>query len=234
MKFYQLLLIFLARKFQKYSKIIFILVGLFVTLRLYSFLKGFADKTTKSTSHWSIMLESDVYNDLNISTGSYRSEYTQTKVSYTRFNQRFLLNSPDKVSAYARLKTVIPHGRALSSLNKQNYVILEYTKVFGQSRFCDSGLTGRDIFLSECPHTNCEFTCDRARAFEADALLFHEADIYREPTEDMVFLKTVLARRAARRKQVWILWNDEAWQVKKSLNALKFNWVSAGSSLNSI
>jgi hypothetical protein len=25
---------------------------------------------------------------------------------------------------------------------------------------------------------------------------------------------------------VWILWNDEAWRMRRSLNALKFNWVS--------
>jgi hypothetical protein len=224
MNFYQLLLIFLARKFQKHSKLIITLTSLFIIYKTYPLLIK-SNGTTSTETHWSAtgnQLTSDVYNDLTLNTSNYLAEYRTARHSYAQFNRRFTKNIP----AYAEMKTVVAGGRAASTLHKSRYLVVEYTRVFGDTRFCAPGFNVTGIYLDECPYKNCEFTCDRSLAYEADALLFHEADLYAESVEDMIFLKRTLARHRNRANQVWILWNDEAWRMRRSLNALKFNWVS--------
>ena len=125
---------------------------------------------------------------------------------------------------------------------KQTYVILEYTKVFFQPKFCAK--SREEIFnsrLEDCEYSNCLYTCDKeAHVRTADALIFHQRDLeteyklkykgdfqaWLENTQQMPF-KSVEAKLANNANQTWILWNDEATHVDPKFDRLSrlFNWT---------
>ena len=54
----------------------------------------------------------------------------------------------------------------------------------------------QDLFLKQCPYTNCRFTCDRQQLPSSDAVLFHEADVNTElDTDESAFWQTLTAQR---------------------------------------
>ena len=167
------------------------------------------------------LLKNEVYNDLTVNTNNYPSEYKLHKKVSDYFNKKYLFT--DKT--YWKFKKVLPNSRYTREIGKNEYLILEYTKIFDETRFC-SLKNQTKIYVDSCPYKNCRFTCDRGKAYEADAVLFHEADIYKETTEDMIFLKKTFSRHSNRQNQIWILWNDEAWHVQSSIDTIRFNWVS--------
>jgi hypothetical protein len=60
----------------------------------------------------------------------------------------------DEYAINKNQKTVIEYGfRNRKKENKSNYIILEYTKVFNQPKFC--GKTQDYIFGKQCPFQNC-------------------------------------------------------------------------------
>jgi len=105
--------------------------------------------------------------------------------------------------------------------SKKDYLIIEWTKVFFQPKFCDK--TPAEIFnsdLEKCDLANCQYTCDQAdnNLKNADALIFHLRDLeaeyeltYRknfdawlENTKQLPF-KNVADKLANNPNQVWIL-----------------------------
>jgi len=60
----------------------------------------------------------------------------------------------DQYAINKNQKTVIQYGfRNRKKENKSNYIILEYTKVFNQPKFC--GKKQDFIFGKQCPFQNC-------------------------------------------------------------------------------
>jgi hypothetical protein len=54
----------------------------------------------------------------------------------------------------------------------------------------------QDLFLKQCPYTNCRFTCDRQQLPGSDAVLFHEADVNAElDSDESAFWQTLTAQR---------------------------------------
>lgn len=114
---------------------------------------------------------------------------------------------------------------------KNEYLILEYTKVGGHPRFCEfyegpeanEEMARKKVYLEQCPHKNCRFTCDKSKANSAHVLLFHESDLYREMAAEsnyMSKLQTAVTNRAA---QIWLIWNDEV-----STSFLAYSYLELG------
>ena len=105
--------------------------------------------------------------------------------------------------------------------SKKDYLIIEWTKVFFQPKFCDK--TPAEIFnsdLEKCDIANCQYTCDHAddNLKNADALIFHLRDLEAEyqltykndfdewlkNTKQLPF-KNTADKQANNPNQVWIL-----------------------------
>jgi hypothetical protein len=110
-------------------------------------------------------------------------------------------------SLHSNEKIIELTQRPASSLNKNKYLIVEYTNVFYASKFCD--LKENNIYSDKCLYKNCVFTCDKSNVYTADALLFHDFDLNQLSIEDRIFSKYTLSKSKSRQNQVWILWNDE-------------------------
>ena len=110
-----------------------------------------------------------------------------------------------------------------SNIKNNDILILEYTKVGNQPRFCgyfdntnyNETAVKNMLFMEQCPYKNCRFTCDKQRQNEANVLLFHESDLNRDLENDRDYLSN-LKRKVNRRSQIWLLWNDEV--SKNSIN----------------
>lgn len=104
-------------------------------------------------------------------------------------------------------KLEINNNKRANDVNKEFYLILEYTKVFHSSKYCDLKLQNKKFsthllykyiyesnelanskqdkiksthvydLLDDCLYTNCFFTCDKNLASYSDAILFHETDL---------------------------------------------------------
>ena len=112
-----------------------------------------------------------------------------------------------------------------STVKNNDILILEYTKVGDQPRFCgyfdksnanyNERAVKNMIFMEQCPYKNCRFTCDKQLQNEANVLLFHESDLNRDLGNDKDYLSN-LKRKVNRQSQIWLLWNDEV--SKNSIN----------------
>lgn len=135
-----------------------------------------------------------------------------------------------------------------TSNNKDIFLILEYTKIFGQTKFCNLNLANSSLeriknfnfslyekliaertsekskkfsHLDKCHFKNCFFTCDQSLSVQADALLFHETDLKNQIDE----VKKSLENFKRDPSQLWLLWNDEANIVPDSIDKFRFNWT---------
>ena len=149
-------------------------------------------------------------NDNTVNTEFYLEEYMKRR--------KALADTIMKRDAQNKqFKTILKEARK-SNLNSNSYLIVEYTKVFKETKFCqhfvDDKLINSELFLDECPYKNCVFSCDERRAVNADALLFSEFDLSREETEKTYYLKQFLGNTRKRADQIWILWNDEVIYIK--------------------
>lgn len=136
------------------------------------------------------------YDDKLVNTSHYLEDYNERMAALSStIEQRNGDNKKNKI--------VIKEGRQLGEIE---YFVNVYTTVFGEPKFC----TNNDLYLSECPHQNCQFSCDKSKVFSADAVLFSERDLTQQATEASYEIKKILQNNNYNRnKQVWILWNDE-------------------------
>lgn len=137
--------------------------------------------------------------DLEVNTSKYETDYSK----YSKFKRK-TKTKLDK--ANERVKKVFVHGRNPASLNKTEYLILTYTRVFDVPKLC-----GNVDLLEQCPFKNCRFTCNRNYARYADMVIFHAHDLLIEETETKVYLKSFLANLPSRKDQIWLLWHDEVF-----------------------
>ena len=166
-------------------------------------------------------------NDANVNTKYYRIEYNLSKQMKAKYKLKRDLNNID-------YKTLIFTGRSNGSLNKKSYLIVEQTKVFDNTKYCDlfdsssivDESTLNKIYLNECPYKNCHFTCNKSKSESADAFLFHYADLFKHKyvgSSETSRVKRLLADR--RSDQLWIIWNDEPSDVSNILDEFQFNWT---------
>ncbi len=162
--------------------------------------------------------ESFISNDRddNINTDTYLSEADRFKHIKEQFQEK---------SNYAKYKVKSDSNiqQRLRSLNKHEYLILEYTKFWGNTKFCHVS-NNQDLFSKQCPYTNCKFTCDKQLRSTSDALLFHEADINSELDRDKLFLVELISQERSP-DQIYLLWNDEANVVRENLDHIGINWT---------
>jgi hypothetical protein len=128
-----------------------------------------------------------------------------------------LFDSPQQNEQYAKytalnkknardFKTFMPKPGKVAKMNSEPfYLIVEFTKIFSQTKFChmnnkkllfaSSGgkdATNGELFnklkqdatnaapftqLDKCAYKNCLFSCDKSLAKQADAVLFHYTDL---------------------------------------------------------
>lgn len=133
--------------------------------------------------------------------------------NYSNFKQKVKQILDEKNVAF---KTVLQFSRDNENLYQNEYLVLEYTTIFDQHKFCTIE-NQQDNYLEECPYKNCKFTCDKSLANSADSVIFHASDLPKEPTESTIYLKSFLSKTSRRKNQIWVLWHDEV-SSKFSLN----------------
>jgi hypothetical protein len=154
-----------------------------------------------------------VYDDGNVDTSNYLLDYSRV-VERTKN----LKNQLDQENS--RIKIQQPNGRK-RMLNKTEYLIYEYTKVIGVEKYCyhfrhdknkqskNDAYAKEQLFVKECPYTNCKFTCDSSKINQADVLVFHEGDLKKDMKQNKNYLTELNSKVRKRAKQIWLLYNDE-------------------------
>lgn len=158
------------------------------------------------------------FSDEKIQTFDYLSQYERIK----SFKKKF--------ASISGWKNIVPIQKNLFKNNSKNLLILEYTKIFGSSKYCqkfDQNIVDAKnyLYLNECPFKNCIFSCDKNLLNNAQAIIFHQADLEEEIKYNNDYLKNLNMVAKQRNNQTWILWNDEANKVDENLDAFFFNWT---------
>lgn len=175
-----------------FLKIVFIIL-------IYLLLNRFLTK--KPNSEWTNKIEpNDFYASIDFTVNT--SDYLTSYAKFSSLKLKLQQNSPSLYKKY------IPNARNPFSLFKPEYLILLYTTVFDGYKFCHTEDQSK-IYLDECPYKNCKFSCDRSVIQKADSVLFHAADLLKEPIEQSYELKRFYSHSSYRKDQLWVLWNDE-------------------------
>jgi glycoprotein 3-alpha-L-fucosyltransferase len=171
--------------------------------------------------------------DLNI------DKEIERDLEYIREQKR---KSAQTISIFSNqsFKITQKNKRRLLTNKKKKYLILEYTKVFYQPKFCSK--PNVEIFnsqMEECEYSNCVYSCNKESDLKnADALIFHLRDMETEfksignmqtwlaGTSQIPF-KTVEKKLENNPNQLWILWNDEASFINPQFDQISnlFNWT---------
>ena len=169
-------------------------------------------------------LYAQTLDDSNVNTESYLNDYVSQR-------KKLLNVTLERDLKFSHLKKSIPGGRnLLGILKKSDYLIVEYSKFFYQTKYChlfdkDANKAKENTYLKECFYKNCVFSCDKSKVATADALLFYDYDLLRESTENSIYIKSFLQTRKWRHDQIWILWNDEPNHVSSLLDRYQMNWT---------
>ncbi len=196
------------KRLLKYAGLIFVLYF------VYSFtFKNYNNMSFDADQMRSFRLQID---DTFVDTSMYAEDYENYLQMKRRLNQNF--------KTIERDKREIKNG----TVKNGKILILEYTKVWGETRYCQFFKNNNDqpdeqIFIKQCPYKNCIFTCDTSQYAEAHAVLFHESDLKNEVEKNPKLLAEIEQNRKP--NQVWFLWNDEANRVNPNLDQYKFNWT---------
>ena len=145
----------------------------------------------------------------------------------------FFFNTEDEP-----VKVILPQSRVNSFLDKPYYLIMEYTKVFQRSKYCEKIILNENNLefnkksksdesydlLDNCQFKNCYFTCEKSYSRESDALLFHFSDLYNEIEKNKTDYESLI--RSRNKDQIWILWQDEPdYSLSTFFDRFKFNWT---------
>ncbi|CAF1017448.1 unnamed protein product [Brachionus calyciflorus] len=160
--------------------------------------------------------------DHSVKTHSYLSEYKEISTLHKRFESR-------------KFKTVLNNQRRTdtSHLTSLNFLVLEYDKIFGQTKYCqyfkkteNNYEKGKQkVYLDECPYRNCIFTCNHSLINDANAILFSGPDLENVKFSKQELYENLMSSIIDRPSQIWIVWNDEANKVSDELDIFKFNWT---------
>ena len=155
-------------------------------------------------------------NDFNVNTSDYLArfnEYRKVKLKQKNFSD---------TTQFRNIKTVINNARL--DFGKPSYTIFEYTRFFGQTKYCQANQT-ENVFFKECPYKNCRFSCEFNDLKEADAILFHESDMKNEMKSDVNYIDRISKMHRKNSNQIFILWNDEANEISTEIDSIMFNWT---------
>ena len=87
---------------------------------------------------------------LHVSLVLYPTDPSNASIRYYFSKKNDIKVRDDADAVKKKQKTIVPFERPRSA--SKSYLILEYTRVFGQPRFCSS--TDAQIFGQSCPFTN--------------------------------------------------------------------------------
>ncbi|CAF3355950.1 unnamed protein product, partial [Rotaria sp. Silwood2] len=133
------------------------------------------------------------------------NDYFIRKDIFKKIEDQYAINKKQKI--------VVEHDFFNQKKRKKtNYIILEYTTVFNEPKFC--GKSQDFIFGKQCPYRNCRYTCDRNSSTFADVLLMHRSDIH--------FDQLPIERNP---EQIWLYWHDEPGGVQNQAISYQFNWT---------
>lgn len=203
---------FLIRKLFRFclKRIVFIVLISCSLLIFYLFIISYETNTNS------------IFFDHDVDTRNYFKDYENLRKLKNKFSSR-------------KHKTIIENQRKLkqSDLYDTDFLILEYTKIMGESKYCHrfnyknkDYLSERNkLYLKECPYKNCIFTCDKKIVNDANALIFSQKDLEKKLKIDKKILPNLLDELIDRERQIWILWNDEANEVSRNLDEFYFNWT---------
>lgn len=142
--------------------------------------------------------------------------------------------------------------RLKENLSKKFYLIVEYTRFNEVTKYCHlkfkSNILKRYQYdenfiryfdstsslqhynenqtydhLDKCKFKNCLFTCDKEWLFEADAVVFNQADLDDEYKNSKILFEMFKLTRNP--NQIWILYNDDYNKVPLSADKFMFNWT---------
>jgi hypothetical protein len=155
---------------------------------------------------------------------NYLADYIKSQNSWKKLKDEY-----DLKNSYN--KKVFLNTRSNESIKKKEYLIVEYTKIMDETKYCqyfdrlNSELALENTYVNECPYKNCKFTCDKSFMNNADVLLFHESDLKKDVTINKNYYQDLISKTDDRPNQIWLLWNDEANPVNANLDVFKFNWT---------
>jgi hypothetical protein len=164
-------------------------------------------------------ITSSIINDeFDYSTVIYPSPFD---INHTNFF--IYLNKKDHLSINEDQQSLLKHHKILENdlreLNKnENYLLIEYTNVFGYQKFCKKNSS--EIFGDQCPYKNFFYSCNHSLASQAQLLLFHKYDVTPNTIPSKNFTRNS--------SQIWLLWHDEPNFVHPyDLNIYEFNWTTS-------
>lgn len=225
--FKNLFIVVFNQIFRLKRRIVFFIWIVFViklTFFLISKLSSAAHNKLSKNDSKTFILYVDKLNDFDINTHSYMSDYLSIR-------KKLLNITLERNLKYGHIKKIIQDDRnPLRILKRTDYLIVEFTKFFYQTKYChlfdqDFNKAKENVFLKECFYKNCVFSCDKSKVLKADALLFYDYDLVRESTESSIYIKSFLHTRKSRKDQIWILWNDEPNKVSNILDRYQMNWT---------
>ena len=127
-----------------------------------------------------------------------------------------LASVEDQLSVSKKRKIIHENVRVI--IPNQQFLLIEYTKIFGIRKFCSKNST--EIFGEECPYQNCFYSCDQSLAAQAHLLLFHKYDVTPATVPPANFTRSP--------SQIWLLWHDEPnFYHGYDLNVYEFNWTTS-------
>ena len=118
-----------------------------------------------------------------------------------------------------QLKAKVRNEPLIERNQSRPVVILLYTTVFLQRRFCS--FSPDLLFGPTCPDRRlCQWTCDHQRLSQADAIIFHAYDI-------QYYQAKIPQRSETRADALWILWSDEPPSMidYHLFSEVQFNWT---------
>lgn len=206
-------------KIKRRNRRYFLYIILGITVYLIFFTGSYQDNLTKELEI-QIKEFKEAESDENVDTSKYLHGYSQFLAQRYAFQAHTFYEN-------AEFKKELNNNMRSKHLRKSDYLIYEYTPFMGSSKYCHlfEQNNNPDIYLKQCPYTNCRFSCDSTRINQADVLLFHEADAKELINKDSNYVHRVLELRNKNRDQIFTLWNDEANYVTEKLDLVKFNWT---------
>lgn len=193
----------LSNRKASFILLVFILFFIFFGVNIFKQLLGIRDDRSFLAVENSQKVSA--YDDRQVETKNYVKNYVERQ------------NSIDELVEYRNKKNrqykhILLGQRSSDQIAKvergKDYLIVQYTPIFGNYKKLCRITKPDEVYLKECPVTNCHFSCDPGDAWQADALIFSEFDLRDVSTEASYNIK-MYNSYSYRKNQIWILWTDE-------------------------
>lgn len=208
----------LMRPLLSNKKLLFLMLLFF----FIQFLINFAQFIIVQLNQINLDSNPSLNDDSNVKSFNYLNDYRQVQSKFAEYKKVY-------DTEMSSLKTIIPNARDTKRSKRKNFVILEYTKVMDETKYCpyfstnsksDNIYAKNQVFIKECPYKNCIFTCNKTELNKVDVVLFHESDLKKDIRKEKNYLKNLNSKASKRSEQIWVLWNDEV--ILLLINSLFF------------